>query len=269
MKWYERTDQYQDPAGLPVEILEQPGLSLVHVNPDGTTTKGWGRASFLGNQERGKFRPAPYLQRFKHGRAFGVVMRALPLICTDIDGKNGGFQSARILDLPPTLAETSKSGNGVHLFYSVDTEWDEHYGYDHWSDVNGLIPGVDIKGTGIVYHFPQQRWNDLHIVPAPAGLLRLLESRKRTAELSRARSAAVRDLDPDDLAIFGDELLEELARPLPEGGRNNALFVWGRKADGIVKDWPLHLYRRGEQAGLGDSELVHLIKSVQSYRSGG
>ena len=62
--------------------------------------------------------------------------------------------------LPPTLAETSKSGDGYHLFYLVDEEWDDEKGYGLLGDRIGIEQGVDIRATGCVYHHPQQRWND-------------------------------------------------------------------------------------------------------------
>ena len=72
-----------------------------------------------------------------------------------------------------------------------------------------------------------------------------------------------------DKAILAEELLGELRRFIPEGRRNTFLYAWGCKADGIVKDWPLHLHYRGEQAGLTSSELVSIIQSVQKYGSSG
>jgi len=269
MRWYENMEQYTNPAGLPLQFPAYWDLALVHVYDDSATTTGWGRESFMKNLVAGKFRPQGYLKRFGHGRAFGIVMRSVPLLCIDIDGKNGGFQAARVLELPPTLAETSKSGNGLHLFYQVPGEvnWHEKYGYEEVPDVIGLLPGVDVKATGIVYHYPQQRWNGAEIAFAPTGVMRLLDSRKRTLELSKQRVQASKLLDPEERAILADELMDELQRPLPDGRRNTTLFAWGCKADGVVKDWPLHLHLRGEQARLSSSELVQIIKSVQSYRS--
>jgi len=268
MRWYENMEQYTNPAGLPPAWGYRGNLALVHVQSSGATTSGWGRQDFVLNHGQGKFQPEKYLKRFGHGRAFGIVMRSVPLLCIDIDGKNGGFQAARVLELPPTLAETSKSGNGLHLFYRVaGADWDPNYAYDEIPDVIGLLPGVDVKATGIVYHFPQQRWNGATIAYVPKGVMNLLSARKRTIEISKERVQASKLLDPEERAILADELMDELQRPLPDGRRNTTLFAWGCKADGVVKDWPLHLHLRGEQAGLSSSELVQIIKSVQSYRS--
>jgi hypothetical protein len=268
--WYEQKKQYVDDAPIPATWPTKRELALVHVAGDGATTKGWGRESFMDNYRAGKFEPTGYLRRFAHGRPFGFVMRAVPLFCVDIDPKHGGLQSARILALPPTLAETSRSGNGFHLFYKEPkATWDEKYGFESLPDPNGLLPGIDIRSTGIVYHYPQQRWNDLAPAKPPPGILRLLAERKRMNEAAIARTAAYKDLDPVDRAMYADELLDELRKFVPEGRRNTVLYSWGCKADGVVKDWPLHLYLRGEQLGLEEYELTQLIRSVQKRgRSG-
>jgi len=270
MKWYEDKSQYTDSSALPYPGKVWERLSLVHVQSDGSTTKGWGRERFMDNYEGGKFIPRGYLRRFEHGRAFGFIMRALPLFCIDIDPKNGGLQSAKILELPVTLAETSRSGAGFHLFYREPrAKWDKRYGYESLPDANGLLPGIDIRATGIVYHYPQQRWNDLSISKAPTGVIKLLEAKKRSLEIVKERTAAMKDLDPVEKAIFADELLTDLKQAIPEGRRNTVLYAWGCRASGIVKDWPLHLYHRGEQLGLESPELVQIIQSVQRYGSSG
>lgn len=266
--WYEDKQQYTSAEALPREILQEPHLSLVHANSDGTTTKGWGRENYMRNYRAGKFLPDKYLKRYEAGRAFGIIMRSVPLLSVDIDGKNGGFQSSRVLKLDHTKGETSKSGNGVHLFYSVEDEWHRKYGFDRVSDALGIVPGVDVRGTGIIYHYPQQRWNNEPISPAPRGLLHLLEARRRTQDLAKEKTLRQRNLDEEERAILESELLELLKKPIPSGRRNNTLYAWGCKADGIVKNWPLHLHFRGEQVGLSSDELVQIINSVKKYGSG-
>jgi len=270
MRWYENREQYVDSTAFPAAWIRSDKFALVHVTGDGSTTSGWGREAFMENYRNGKFKPEGYLRRFAHGRAFGFVMRALPVFCIDIDPKHGGLQSAKILELPPTTAETSRSGEGYHLFYTKPhAEWDERYGFEELGDSNGILPGIDIRYVGIVYHYPQQRWNRLAVAHAPDGIIKLMAARKRSQEISKELSRAQKNLDPEERAILADELLEELQKAIPEGRRNNTLFAWGCKADGIVKDWPLHLHHRGEQAGLDSSELVQIIRSVQKYGSSG
>ena len=153
------------------------------------------------------------------GRPFGFVMRSLPMLCVDIDGKNGGTLTSRIMKLPVTLAETSKSGNGYHLFYRIpEAEWNPYYGYDEFPDVNGLMPGVDIRSTGIVYHYPSQRWNSEEIAEIPPVLRRLMKQRAESREIQRERAAL--NMDEDSRAIAIEQTLESLARKLPAGTRN-------------------------------------------------
>ena len=271
-RWYEDRKQYVDPAGIPATWPRKRVPALVHVAGDGSTTKGWGRESFMDNYQSGKFKPPGYLRRFEHGRAFGFVMRAVPLFGVDIDPKNGGLQSAKILELPPTLAETSRSGEGFHLFYlEPKVKWDPKYGFesDQYSDSNGLLPGIDIRAVGIMYHYTTQRWNGLAPVKPPTGILKLMWEREKARQKSKALTELNRNMDPVDRAILADDLLGELRRAIPEGRRNTALYAWGCKADGVVKDWPQHLFLRGEQLGLPEAELVQIIQSVQRYGSSG
>ena len=166
--WFEE-EWYTDDSPLPEELIRTANdLSLVRVFSSGETQPGWGAESFVENFNAGAFRPERALRFYeRYSEPFGIVMRSVDLICVDIDGKNGGLETAHILDLPETLAEKSKSGNGYHLFYKVYGMWDEKYAYNEFPDVIKLIPGVDIKGTGIVYHYPQQRWNSRLIAPLP------------------------------------------------------------------------------------------------------
>ena len=272
MMWYEEKDQYniEDPLG---ERAWPLSLSLVHVykTKQGgvATTSGWGKKDFMENYLQGKFRPKAYLHRYQFGRAFGIIIRALPLVCVDIDGKNGGLETARVLHLPPTLAETSKSGNGFHLFYRTPGDtWSEEFGFDQVADYTGIIPGVDIKGEGIVYHYPGQRWNNLPIAPASQGLMRLIEARRENRERSRQVSQQLRSMDPEDRAIAADKLEERLARPFPEGTRNTGLYAWGMKAKGIVPQWEAKLAYRGQQLELEMSEILTIIDNVEKYGSG-
>src|SRR5690349_5727976 len=177
MPWW-RTDTYDYDVAVPNEFNEQEGpkgLALVKTWPDGRTQPGWGLQGrdggegFMPRYLRGEFNERRVVYGYEHDRwSFAFVMRSVALVCIDIDGKNGGLEHAKRLGaLPPTLAETSKSGDGYHLFYSVDEEWDDDRGFARLADRIGLEQGVDIRATGCVYHYDTQRWNGRVLAPLP------------------------------------------------------------------------------------------------------
>ena len=265
-QWYETNEQYKLDDAL-AERQWPKSLALVRVNTeDSKTQAGWGRTRFAKNHERSRFDPDRVIDSFvREERPFGFVMRSLPMVCVDIDGKNGGIQASRILRLTPTLAERSKSGNGYHLFYRVpEAVWNPAYGYEEFNDANGILPGVDIRAVGIVYHYPQQRWNELDIASIPNSLRRLLAERKHSQERERARKAV--PLDGDDLAIAQEQTLERLAGSIPTGKRNQTLFAIGCDLRLYnVPDWPDLLIARGSQLGLPLGELKEVVRHVKRY----
>lgn len=265
-QWFEENEQYRIDDALGERQWPQ-SLALVRVNEDDQKTQsGWGRSLFARNHERSRFAPTRVLDEFvRFGSPFGIVMRSLPMVCVDIDGKNGGIQASRILRLGPTLAERSKSGNGYHLFYRVpEAAWNPQYGYEEFSDANGILPGVDIRAVGIVYHYPQQRWNESDIAPVPNSLRRLLAQRKAEQDRERERKAV--PLEGDDLAIAQEKTLERLAGKIMAGKRNQTLFAIGcdlRLYD--VEDWEKLLIARGKLLGLDRAELVDIVRHVKRY----
>jgi len=265
-QWFEENEQYTIDDALGERQWPQ-SLSLTRVNPeDSKTQAGWGRRTFVQNYGRRRFAPDRILDAFVHeGLPFGIIMRSIPLICVDIDGKNGGIQASRILSLPETLAERSKSGNGYHLFYRVpEAVWHSQYGYDEFGDANGIIPGVDIRATGIVYHYPQQRWNQLDPVALPNTLRKLLTQRKQMQESERERKQLT--LDPEDLAIAQEQALVSLAKAIPKGRRNQTLFAIGCEMYRLhMKDWRTLLIARGSQLGLEVYEVEQIIQNVKKY----
>src|SRR5690606_24699603 len=204
--WYENEKYEVD--GLPKEISEYPSLALVKNYPNGKTQPGWGAKDFMDNYQKGLFDPKKALHfAEKSGFPYSIVMRSLPMICVDIDGKNGGIETARVLSLPRTLAERSKSGNGYHLFYRIPYPvQDPLRGYAEIPDIVGLIPGVDIKGTGLVYRYAHQRWNRHPILTAPPQLLELMTNASEVRRRARITREGVANLDPDELVIIHDEL---------------------------------------------------------------
>lgn len=270
------TDSYDQSEPLPQELkdLAPYGPALVSVYSGGKTQAGWGTTdngagTFMSNFQERKFNHRPKIHRLKtKGEPFALVMRAFKAICIDIDGKNGGIVGASQLGLlPPTLAETSKSGNGYHLFYELDETWDDELGFASLSDIVGLVEGVDIRATGCVYHHTQQRWNSRPVAPIPAHLLQRF-SQRHTARLAAASRTTkiINEGDEIDMAMLHKELEEELAKPIAAGARNNTLFAIGSKmyASGY-DDWQTMIENRGYDLGLDVDEVNKLVKNIEVY----
>lgn len=257
--------------GKPGSLLGPKGLALVSVNTKGTTTTGWGENLFMGTYNLKIFDATRHLRRLEADKipAVALVMRSTRLVCIDIDGKSDStFTGAsRLGVLPPTLAETSKSGLGFHLFYRVDDDWDDHKGFARFSDVIGLEHAVDVRAVGCVYHYPQQRWNDRSIAKLPKHLEERLEERQSKRLISSGRiSRIVAAEDPVELAILHDELLTELAKPIPPGRRNLSLFALGGKLrDANLPDWEKAIEGRGFDLGLEAAEVEKIIFNIDSY----
>lgn len=255
------------------------GVALVRAWPDGRTDKGWGLVSgdggegFMPRYWRGEFNARRVLFGYEQGRwSFAFVMRSMRLVCIDIDGKNGGLEYAKRLGmLPPTMAETSKSGNGYHLFYLVDEEWDDAKGYAQLGDRIGVEQGVDFRATGCVYHHKQQRWNRRSPVLLPSHLHELMRSRELKIAANTARITSVL-ANSDDLEVLmlHDEIITKLKRPIPAGKRNNTLFAIGSEMKTAgVPDWENLLVERGQQLGLPDDELTKLVANIDRYALAG
>lgn len=232
------------------------------------TGPGWGRDTFMSRYNKLEFSPRRLLYKYQEKQqAFAWVMRGARIVCIDIDGKNGGFDHAAELGyLPPTVAEISLSGNGYHLFYEVDDTWDPVEGFGKYRDIIGLVTGVDFRGTGCVFHKPAQRWNSAALAPLPDHLSTLLLQRKIRREKAAIEIAKTLELDPQEIAIMQDELLTELAKPIPAGKRNQTLFAIGSQLMlAKVPDWEDKLTGRGTQLGLPTEELEKLVRNVTNY----
>ena len=201
--------------------------------------------------------------------AFAIVMRSLRVVCLDIDGKNGGYDSAKALLLPPTLAETSKSGDGYHLFYDVpDDEWDpEEMGFALVGDRIGLAQGVDFRGTGCVYHHKSQLWNDRPVAPLPQALYEQLTNKQQKITATHSRIVSVLESNDDlEVMMMHDEILGRLAKPIPTGKRNNTLFAIGSEMQAAgINEWDTKLYARGTELGLDGDEIQKLIDNIGKY----
>lgn len=268
------TDTYNDDVPLPHTFEDHAGpngVLLVIAHDNGSTERGWGEKSF-----RTKYadnRPARNMLIEKSfrwgGYNFAIVMRSVQMICIDIDGKNGGYDGARKLGmLPPTLAETSKSGDGYHLFYTVpEDEWDDDKGFALYKDRVGLEQGVDIRAVGCVYHTKTQRWNMRPPVELPQFHKDLLSKKNKEMEIQIEEIQKLLDAgDTEELMMLHESLKNDLKKPIPPGRRNNTLFAIGTQMYlAQMKDWGVMLAERALQVGLDDDEVVKLLSNIRKY----
>ncbi len=247
------------------------GPALVQYFPDtGKTGPGWGREQFMDSYRRQQFSPRRVLAGYDRGsHAFAFVMRASKLVCVDIDGKNGGLEYASQLGfLPPTIAEVSKSGTGYHLFYLVEDEWDPQDGFARYRDAIGVVPGVDIRGTGCVYHKHTQRWNGRSAAMLPEFLSTMLLERQNRRDRDSVHIKKTLELDIEEIIIMHAELLTELNKPIPAGKRNSSLFAIGTKLKlAEVPDWEDEILRRAGEVGLDDDEAQKIVSNITAYGS--
>jgi hypothetical protein len=269
------TDDYVVEAEIPTEFTDNAGpkgVALVRVWSDGTTDKGWGMPAFMQKYRVGWFMRARevMLKGYRQEKwAFAFVMRSMRVVCIDIDGKNGGFTGVgRLGMLPYTLAETSKSGNGYHLFYLVsDSEWDDSFGFAPFGDRIGLQQGVDFRATGCVYHYPSQRWNSRQLVELPEHVKTALRDRQQKAAAQVTNIIKVLDTgDMEEVLLMHDALIEDLKKPIPAGRRNNTLFAIGSQLFlAQVENWETLIRDRAMQLGLDVDETDKLVRNIGAY----
>jgi hypothetical protein len=280
LPWW-RTDTYDWDYPVPASIQDlagPKGLALVKAWPDGRTDQGWGLQGpkhdptngFMPRYMRGEFNDRRVLYGYNRGKwNFALIMRSVRVVCIDIDGKNGGLEHAKRLGmLPYTLAETSKSGDGYHLFYEVDEEWDDLKGFGLLGDRIGVEQGVDIRATGCVYHYPSQRWNDDRpIAPLPDHLRELIVHREQKLAATTARiDTILANNDDMEVLMMQDEILVDLAKPIPAGKRNVTLFAIGNQMrQATIPDWQDKLTERGIEVGLDSTEIEKIVENVERY----
>ena len=271
--WWMQNEEYRWSTPVPKEFetLAGPrGVALVKAWDDGRTTAGWGTDDFMGNYMQRQFLQKRVLPGFESGRhAFAFVMRSVQMVCIDIDGKNGGFDHVGKLGmLPPTLAETSKSGNGYHLFYRTDGEWDAEYGYALLGDRINIEQGVDIRATGCVYHYDTQRWNSRTIAPLPDTIRNRILSRAQAIEAHVQKiKKVVESEDKVEVLMLHQELLEDLKKPIPAGRRNNTLFALGSQMkQAELPEWQQALADRANEVGLEADEVAKLLANIERYQ---
>lgn len=275
--WWQ-TDPYVYDKGIPggfVETAGPEGVALVRAWPSGVTDPGWGligadgKEGFMPRYNRGEFNSRRILHGFDRGRwAFAFVMRSVQMVCIDIDGKNGGLDHAKRLGmLPPTLAETSKSGDGYHLFYRHTEPWDPAKGFGQLSDRIGLEQGVDVRAVGCVYHYSQQRWNDRGLADLPDHLKEQLLHREQKIAAQSERITKVLDSnDQVEVLMMHDQILADLAKPIPQGKRNTTLFAIGSQMQQAqVPEWDQKLYDRAHEIGLSQDEAEKIVVNINRY----
>ena len=275
--WWE-TEKFTDREPIPPEFDKYAGpsgIAAVRAWPDGKTDPGWGMApgkngAFMENYTIGRFDARVAEMGWRSGRwDFAFVMRSLDLICIDIDGKNGGLENAgKLGQLPRTLAETSKSGNGYHLFYSTGDTWDEKLGFAKFKDRVGLYDGIDIRAVGCVYHYPNQAWNGKYIAKLPDFLEQKLLEHANAATMGSYEIQQIVDEtdDPDVVLVIQSNLLDELAKPIPAGRRNNSLFAIGSKMYAAkVVNWQTKLINRAQAVGLDNREASKIVANILKY----
>lgn len=247
------------------------GPAYVQVFPDGSTAPGWGGKQFMEKYRKRAFHARRAVAIYeRHTTPFALVMRSVSMVCIDIDGKNGGFDSAAALNLPVTLAETSKSGNGYHLFYLTDDHWDVGSGFANLNDRISFRQGVDIRGVGCVYHWPTQQWNAKRPVQLPDHIRMELTKKSSDIEVRVAEITRLRDsTDPDEqeeFLIMQDTVQSKLTQPIPAGRRNNTLFAIGAEmCVAQVPGWEEQIYNRAVEVGLDDLEAEKLVKNIRRY----
>jgi hypothetical protein len=272
--WW-RTDEYTIDTEIPTEFVKNAGprgIALVRTWPDGTTDPGWGMPAFMEQYNKNQFkrRLEAIVKGYQQKKwAFAFVMRSMRIVCIDIDGKNGGFTGIGQLGmLPYTLAETSKSGNGYHLFYLMtDDEWDEATGFAPFGDRIGLQQGVDFRATGCVYHYPSQRWNTRQLVELPNHIKVMLNNRQQKAAAQISNIVKVLDSgDEEEVLLMQDALVEDLKKPIPAGRRNNTLFAIGSQLFLAGRaDWETLVRDRAMELGLDVGETDKLVRNISAY----
>jgi hypothetical protein len=276
--WWQ-TDVYEGDTAVPDVMRQQAGpngLALVRAWPSGVTDKGWGllppkgeTEGFMPRYTRNEFLEKKILHGYNRGLwAFAFIMRSLRLVAIDIDGKNGGLAHVKELGmLPPTLAETSKSGDGYHLFYLVDETWDEQKGFAKLADRIGIVQGVDVRATGCVYHYDTQRWNDRLLAPLPIHLYEVLTHREEKIAAQSARIAGVLNSNDEmEILMMQTEMESDLAKPIPAGKRNTTLFAIGSQmAEAQVEDWEGKVLARADEVGLPEDEAQKIVDNIGRY----
>ena len=272
--WWTDPANYKGSEAVPSELAIHAGpqgVAVVNAYASGATQVGWGLQDSEGNPSfMPRYKKREFAPQKKHASSpFAFVMRSLAVVAIDIDGKNGGIESAATLlgNAPKTLAQTSRGGNGFHLFYTVEDTWDPETGFSRFKDVIGLTTGIDIRSIGCIYRYPHQKWHLHTVTPLPALIEQKLEYKEaqRRVAVMRVENAAT---DKEEQLLLHRELEENLKRPIKVGQRNNVLFAIGSQLkDSHHADWEQLISDRAEDVGLDSWEIDKLIRNIHNYGS--
>lgn len=252
---------HQDPPPVDLSAFAGPnGVATISVYPSGKSQPGWGEVDFMRNYTLGKFNAISTKPEYAY------VMRSLSMLVVDIDGKNDGIEKAKLLNLPPTMAETSKSGNGYHLWYLLPDNWDVEKGFARLSDRLGLVQGVDVRVTGCVFHYPQQRWNNQSPVVAPDHLINRIEVRESMHATPAQIKKLIDDNDMVEVKRLTSEALQSLENKIPPGRRNQTLFAIGSQLYLLgYSDWEGQIRDKADAVDLDSDETEKIIRNIPNY----
>ena len=270
--WWQNPEEYTIDTPVASEFYDYAGpkgIALVRAFDNGTTDTGWGADTFMEKYMKGAFSERRALIGYEKGfNHFAIVMRSVRLVCIDIDGKNGGIEHAAELlgNVPYTLAETSRSGNGFHLYFYYPDTWDPKAGYVGLRDAIGVVQGVDVRATGCVYHYATQRWNGKPVAPLPEWIAARLKKRQHSREATISQVVSIAKLGGDEALMQIQELLDDLAKDVPAGRRNNTLFAIGSKLMlAGYEEWEEVVSDRASELNLDFNQIAKLITSISKY----
>lgn len=153
----------------------------------------------------------------------GIVVASSGLLVVDVDGRNGGFDSAERLAHIRAQARyivRTGSGNGEHWYFQVPCDW-------IGKSLSGTLrdyPGIDFKSTGFVVgagceHVSGNRYEAIlgspaEVTEAPLELMKLLERPERTRFVLDGTTT---DYSTDDL--------RGMVMAIPNPGRDYELYI--------------------------------------------
>lgn len=272
-------------------IRSAAGVSCGCLNPDCEAIGKHPRASNWQHTQRYDEDQLAYLEDFDEEffgnqliNSHGVVVASSGLLVVDVDGRNGGFESAKKLAAVRAQAGyivRTGSGNGEHWYFKLPAEW-------AGKSLSGTLrdyPGIDFKSSGFVVgvgceHHSGQRYEAQHgspaeVTEAPSELLELLYRPERQ-RLTVGGSTT--DYSADDL--------RSMIEAIPNPGRDYDLFInlgmalhsatsGGGDGYEIWSDWcaksPLHneaaAHKKWQSFGKNTNEITvgTLIKMAREH----
>ena len=125
---------------------------------------------------------------------------------------------------------------------------------------------MDVRGVGCVYHYPTQRWNQRKPASAPFYLKQKLLQKVQQQRLQTSNIQKVLELDKEEIAMMHADLIDELAKPIAAGKRNNTLFAIGSKMKlAQVPNWDTLVGDRAAAVGLDDAEIDKMLSNIRAY----